>query len=143
MVSFIDMKISLTSVPGGSMPRVLFNKTVSQTPSTPHPGLPFFALLSSFASSSRTLIRSTLDLNSRRVISTPTHAHRPCLSQSPSFALPNCAKLFMPCSLRSMFFSCATSWAGARLTRWTMMVGSVSRMTPSSTISSIASERRS
>jgi hypothetical protein len=44
-----DMKKSLTSVPGDPMPRVLFNKTIiSRTPSTPHPGLVLFALLSSF-----------------------------------------------------------------------------------------------
>lgn len=35
------------------------------------------------------------------------------------------------------------SWLGALLTLWTTMVGSVSRMMPSSTISSMASETRS
>ncbi len=70
-------------------------------------------------------------------------SHKPCLNQSPSFAFPNCAKLFMPCSLKSMPFSCATSCVGALLTLCTMIVGSVSKIIPSSTISSIARETRS
>ena len=32
----------------------------------------------------------------------PTLTHSPCLNQSVSFALPSCARLFTPCSLRSM-----------------------------------------
>lgn len=84
--------------------------------------------------------RSTLHLKSH---SHPDTHYRPCLNQSPSFAFPNCARLFMPCSLRSMPFNCATSCAGALLTRVVMIRGSVSRMIPSSTISSIASDTRS
>jgi hypothetical protein len=70
-------------------------------------------------------------------------SYNPCLSQSPNFALPSCARLFMPCSLRSMFFNCVTSCCGALLTLCTMMVGSVSRIIPSSTISSTAKESKS
>lgn len=69
--------------------------------------------------------------------------HKPCLSQSPNFAFPNCAKLFIPCSLKSILFNCVTSCVGALLTRWTIIVGSVSRIIPSSTISSMARETRS
>jgi hypothetical protein len=69
--------------------------------------------------------------------------HKPCLNQSPNFAFPNCARLFIPCSLKSMPFNCVTSCVGALLTRCTIIVGSVSRIIPSSIISSIAKETRS
>jgi len=69
--------------------------------------------------------------------------YNPCLSQSPNFAFPNCARLFIPCSLRSIPFNWVTSCEGALLTLCTIIVGSVSRIIPSSTISSIARETRS
>ena len=54
--------------------------------------------------------------------------YNPCLSQSVNLALPSCAKLFTPCSLKSIRPR-LTSCAGALLTLWTMIVGSVSRTT--------------
>jgi hypothetical protein len=72
------------------MPRVLFNKTIiSRTPSTPHPCLVLFALLSSFlpfflsflTSFSHTLVLSTPDLKSRLEIPTPTNTNSQTLPQ--------------------------------------------------------------
>ena len=68
---------------------------------------------------------------------------RPCLIRSASLALPNSHMFIMPCSLKSIFFIDTTSCAGGLLTRLATMTGSVSRMMPSSTISSMASETRS
>lgn len=73
---------------------------------------------------------------------TPRHTHNPCLNQSVNLAFPSWARLFTPCSLKSTF-NWGISCAGALLTLCTMIVGSVSNIIPSSTISSMARERRS
>lgn len=71
------------------------------------------------------------------------HRDHNCLIRSASLSLPNSQAFNNPCSLRSMFFTDAISWVGGLLTRLEMMTGSVSRMMPSSMISSTARERMS
>ena len=65
------------------------------------------------------------------------------LAASASFLFPNSHAFNRPCSLRSIFLTLGASCAGALDTRLETMTGSVSRMMPSSTISSTARETRS
>ena len=66
-----------------------------------------------------------------------------CLILSANFSCPNFSKFITPCSLKSTPFIFVTSCAGALLTLLATTTGSTSRMTPSSTISSIARDTRS
>lgn len=56
-------------------------------------------------------------------------AYKPWRSQSVNLAFPSCARLFTPCSLRSIRLR-LTSCVGAFDTLWLMTTGSVSRMIP-------------
>lgn len=67
-------------------------------------------------------------------------AHSPCLIRSASCLFPKSHMFIRPCSERSMFFIEVMSCAGGLLTREATMTGSVSRMMPSSTSSSTASD---
>lgn len=69
--------------------------------------------------------------------------HRPCRNLSPSFILPNSHALSRPSSDRSIPLTEDMSCTGGLLTLEATMTGSVSRMMPSSIISSIARETRS
>jgi hypothetical protein len=73
----------------------------------------------------------------------PCSTYSPCLILSANFIFPNSHAFSNPCSLKSIFFTLAASCAGGRDTRLEMTTGSVSRMMPSSTISSMAREARS
>ena len=67
-------------------------------------------------------------------------AHSPCRIRSASCLFPKSHMFIRPCSERSMFFIEVMSCAGGLLTREATMTGSVSRMMPSSTSSSTASD---
>lgn len=69
--------------------------------------------------------------------------YSPCRKPSASLRFPNSHAFSRPCSDRSMLFMLGTSGAGARLTREAIRTGSVSRMMPSSMISSTARATRS
>ena len=66
--------------------------------------------------------------------------YRPCRIFSASCRLPNSHAFKKPCSERSMFLIDVISCAGGLLTRDATTTGSVSRMMPSSTSSSTASD---
>ena len=66
-----------------------------------------------------------------------------CRNPSANRLLPNSQALSNPCSVRSIFFIFGASGAGALLTREAIRTGSVSRIIPSSTISSMARVTRS
>jgi hypothetical protein len=66
--------------------------------------------------------------------------HSPCLIRSANCLFPKSHMFIRPCSERSMFFIEVMSCAGGLLTREATMTGSVSRMMPSSTSSSTASD---
>jgi hypothetical protein len=66
--------------------------------------------------------------------------HRPCRILSASCLFPNSHAFKNPCSESSMFFIEVMSCAGGLLTRDATITGSVSRMMPSSTSSSTASD---
>jgi hypothetical protein len=68
--------------------------------------------------------------------------YRPCRIRSASCLFPNSHAFRKPCSDSSMFFIDVMSCAGGLLTREATMTGSVSRMMPSSTSSSTASDWR-
>lgn len=68
--------------------------------------------------------------------------HSPCRILSASCLFPKSHMFIRPCSERSMFFIEVMSCAGGLLTREATMTGSVSRMMPSSTSSSTASDCR-
>jgi hypothetical protein len=68
--------------------------------------------------------------------------YKPCLNRSANCFFPNSHAFSSPFSLRSMPLTW-TSCCGGRDTRCTIAVGSVSKITPSSTISSIASATKS
>ena len=70
----------------------------------------------------------------------PKSNHSPCRILSASCLLPKSHMFIRPCSERSMFFIDVMSCAGGLLTREATMTGSVSRMMPSSTSSSTASD---
>jgi hypothetical protein len=74
----------------------------------------------------------------RRTQNEPDHS--PCRILSASCLFPNSHALRNPCSDSSMFFIELMSCAGGLLTREATMTGSVSRMMPSSTSSSTASD---
>jgi hypothetical protein len=78
------------------------------------------------------------ELLQRHTQNNPTH--RPCRILSASCLLPNSHAFKKPCSDSSMFFIEVMSCAGGLLTREATMTGSVSRMMPSSTSSSTASD---
>lgn len=67
-----------------------------------------------------------------------THHYNPCRNLSANCFFPNSQTLSNPCSERSIFFTLETSCIGGFETREAIVDGSVSRIIPSSTISSIA-----